>query len=49
MVIVAIVSRRINVAPTILLVIAGIGLALLPGVPRIELAPEFVLLESCRH
>jgi CPA1 family monovalent cation:H+ antiporter len=44
MVIVAIVSRRINVAPTILLVIAGIGLALLPGVPRIELAPEFVLL-----
>src|SRR6516162_6916026 len=44
MVIVAIVSRRINVAPTILLVIAGIGLALVPGVPRIELAPEFVLL-----
>src|SRR5215472_3936380 len=44
MVIVAIVSRRISVAPTILLVIAGIGLALVPGVPRIELAPEFVLL-----
>ena len=44
MVIVAIVSRRINVAPTILLVIAGISLALVPGVPRIELAPEFVLL-----
>src|SRR5262249_29653060 len=44
MVIVAIISRRINVAPTILLVIAGIGLALVPGVPRIELAPEFVLL-----
>jgi monovalent cation/hydrogen antiporter len=44
MVVVAIVARRINVAPTILLVIAGIGLALLPGVPRIELAPELVLL-----
>jgi monovalent cation/hydrogen antiporter len=44
MVIVAIVARRINVAPTILLVIAGIGLALLPGVPQIELAPELVLL-----
>src|SRR5215469_768263 len=44
MVVVAIVARRINVAPTILFVIAGIGLALLPVVPRIELAPEFVLL-----
>jgi monovalent cation/hydrogen antiporter len=44
MVIVAIVARRINVAPTILFVIAGIGLALVPGVPRIELAPELVLL-----
>jgi monovalent cation/hydrogen antiporter len=44
MVMVAIVARRINVAPTILFVIAGIGLALIPGVPRIELAPELVLL-----
>jgi monovalent cation/hydrogen antiporter len=44
MVVVAIVARRVNVAPTILLVIAGIGLALLPGVPQIELAPELVLL-----
>jgi monovalent cation/hydrogen antiporter len=44
MVIVAIGARRINVAPTILFVIAGIGLALIPGVPRIELAPELVLL-----
>src|SRR6202011_3967371 len=30
--------------PSILLVIAGIGLALAPGLPRIELAPELVLL-----
>src|SRR6266581_4417321 len=44
MVAVAVIARRINVAPTILLVIAGIGLALTPGLPRIELAPEFVLL-----
>src|SRR5437763_14844495 len=44
MVVVAVVARRINVAPTILLVIAGIGLALTPGLPRIELAPELVLL-----
>ena len=34
----------VNTAPSILLVIAGIGLALLPGLPRIELAPELVLL-----
>src|ERR1700726_2581525 len=41
---VAIVARRLNIAPSILLVIAGIGLALAPGLPRIELAPELVLL-----
>ncbi|HUD89326.1 MAG TPA: Na+/H+ antiporter [Xanthobacteraceae bacterium] len=41
---VAIVARRLNAAPSILLVIAGIGLALAPGLPRIELAPELVLL-----
>ncbi len=44
MVIVAVVARRINTAPSILLVIAGIALALVPGVPRITLAPELVLL-----
>jgi monovalent cation/hydrogen antiporter len=44
MVIVAVVARRLNTAPSILLVIAGIALALVPGVPRITLAPELVLL-----
>jgi len=44
LVVVAIVARRLNTAPSILLVIAGIGLALTPGLPRIELAPELVLL-----
>jgi CPA1 family monovalent cation:H+ antiporter len=44
LVVVAIVARRLNTAPSILLVIAGITLALIPGLPRIELAPEFVLL-----
>ena len=44
LVVVAIVARRLNTAPSILLVIAGIGLALAPGLPRIELAPELVLL-----
>jgi len=44
LVVVALVARRLNTAPSILLVIAGVGLALTPGLPRIELAPELVLL-----
>jgi monovalent cation/hydrogen antiporter len=45
LVVVAIVARRLNTAPSILLVIARIGLApLARGLPRIELAPELVLL-----
>jgi len=44
LVVVAVVARRLDIAPSILLVIAGITLALLPGLPRIELAPELVLL-----
>src|ERR1700736_899879 len=42
--VVAIVARRLSAAPSMLLVIAGIGLAPGAGVPRIELAPELVLL-----
>jgi CPA1 family monovalent cation:H+ antiporter len=41
---VAVAARRLDIAPSILLVIAGIALALIPGLPRIELAPELVLL-----
>jgi CPA1 family monovalent cation:H+ antiporter len=44
MVVVAILARRLNTAPSILLVVAGVVLALIPGLPRVELAPEFVLL-----
>jgi monovalent cation/hydrogen antiporter len=44
MVVVAVIARRLNTAPSILLVVAGIALALTPGLPRIELAPELVLL-----
>ena len=44
LVVVAVAARRLNTAPSILLVIAGIGLALTPGLPQIELAPELVLL-----
>jgi CPA1 family monovalent cation:H+ antiporter len=40
---VAIAARRLKTAPSILLVVAGIALALLPGLPRIVLAPELVL------
>jgi len=44
LVVIAIVARRLNTAPSILLVVAGIALALVPGLPRIALAPELVLL-----
>ncbi|MGO9698385.1 MAG: Na+/H+ antiporter, partial [Xanthobacteraceae bacterium] len=44
LVIVAIVARRLNTAPSVLLVVAGIALAVIPGLPRIALAPELVLL-----
>src|SRR5215831_11140994 len=40
----ALIARRLNTAPSILLVLAGVVLALIPGLPPIELAPEFVLL-----
>ena len=42
--VIAVAAKRLNVAPSILLVIAGIGIAFVPGLPRIELAPEVVLL-----
>ena len=41
---VAVLAQRLKIAPSILLVIAGLLLALVPGLPRFELAPEFVLL-----
>jgi monovalent cation/hydrogen antiporter len=40
----AIVAQRLKIAPSIVLVIAGVGMALVPGLPRMQLAPEFVLL-----
>ncbi len=44
LVLVAIAARKLDVAPSILLVLAGIVLALIPGLPKVEPAPEFVLL-----
>src|SRR3954454_18095321 len=41
---VAVVSARLEIPPAILLVIAGVILALIPGLPSVELAPELVLL-----
>src|SRR5512135_1251832 len=41
---VAVAAKRLNVARSILLVIAGIGIAFIPGLPKVELAPEVVLL-----
>jgi CPA1 family monovalent cation:H+ antiporter len=42
--VVAFVSNRLKVPHSILLVIVGVALALVPGLPTVELAPEFVLL-----
>ena len=41
---VALLARRINVAPAILLLLSGIALAFVPGMPPLELPPELVLL-----
>jgi monovalent cation/hydrogen antiporter len=40
----ALLARRIDVAPAILLLLAGIALAFVPGLPPVELPPELVLL-----
>src|SRR6476646_7148317 len=39
-----VIAERLKTAPSIVLVVAGIGMALIPGLPRIQLAPEVVLL-----
>jgi len=41
---VGIVAKRSNTPPAILLVLAGVFLALIPGLPGVRLAPELVLL-----
>jgi CPA1 family monovalent cation:H+ antiporter len=40
----ALLARRINVAPAVLLLLAGIALAFVPGMPSVELPPQLVLL-----
>jgi monovalent cation/hydrogen antiporter len=41
---VGVAARRLNIPPAILLVLVGAALALTPGLPAMELAPEVVLL-----
>ena len=40
----AVAALRLRIPPSILLVSVGVLLALIPGLPSIEIAPEFVLL-----
>jgi Na+/H+ antiporter len=40
----SVVSLRLKIPPAIILVIAGVVLALVPGLPPVNLNPEFVLL-----
>jgi monovalent cation/hydrogen antiporter len=42
--IIAFIAARLSIPPAILLVLAGVGLALIPGLPPVELAPDVVLL-----
>src|SRR6202521_4239441 len=41
---VAVVAARLKIPPAIFLELTGVLLALVPGLPTVELAPEFVLL-----
>src|SRR6202047_865061 len=41
---VAVLAARLKIPPAILLVLTGVILALVPGLPALELAPELVLL-----
>jgi monovalent cation/hydrogen antiporter len=41
---VSVVAARLKIPPAILLVLAGVAFALIPGLPTVKLAPEFVLL-----
>ena len=41
---VGVVAKRWNIPPAILLVLTGVVLALVPGLPAVQLAPELVLL-----
>src|SRR3981189_2745486 len=41
---VAVLAKKLKIPPAILLVVTGVILALIPGLPAITLAPQLVLL-----
>src|ERR1700730_12491699 len=41
---VGVIAKRLRIPAAILLVITGVGLALIPGLPSLQLAPDLVLL-----
>jgi monovalent cation/hydrogen antiporter len=41
---IAVIANRLKIPPAILLMLTGVLLALVPGLPQVELAPELVLL-----
>jgi monovalent cation/hydrogen antiporter len=41
---IGVAARRLDIPPAILLVVTGVVLAIIPGLPQVQLAPEFVLL-----
>jgi Na+/H+ antiporter len=43
-VVISVVASRLQTSPAILLVLTGVLLALVPGLPSVNLAPQFVLL-----
>ena len=45
----ALLARRINVAPAILLLLAGIALAFVPGMPRWNCRPKWCCCWCCRR
>ena len=44
LVVISIIASRLKTSPAILLVLAGVVLALIPGLPSVSLAPQLVLL-----
>ena len=45
----AVIARRLNTPSSIVLVVAGVALAFIPGLPPVALAPELVLLVCFRR
>src|SRR5947199_1269578 len=44
LIVAAVIARRLKTPSSIVLVLAGVALAFIPGLPPVELAPELVLL-----